>query len=273
MNDSTYFRRFALLAFAMLVTFSLPAWAQRTGGTGGTGGGATGFGGGGGGGAGGFGGGAGGAGGFGGQGGGGAGGNTFSGGGLSFSGTGAELTTGRSSAVNASNILSSYYANPYSVVSTQTTGSRTTVERANAPFGQPLYAISTGSAGRTNTAPRGTATIGGRRGTTGGSSFTGGEADFTIPGNTGSRYPHVATIVQFKTSTPAADQVLRDVRGIIDRSSSISSKGNIAVTVEGRNVILRGKVANQEERRHVEALLRLTPGVGDIRNELTAPDS
>jgi|GEM_PF-2565427 hypothetical protein len=252
-----------LLVPSIFLALTMPAWAQQGGFGGGGAGGAAGGGG--------FGGG-GGAGGAGGRApaGGNTGGNAFAGT-VGFTGTGAELSTGRSSAVNTSNIFSSYFANPYAVVSG--TIAKAGVERANAPFGQPLYTTTTGGArgARGATGARGTASIGGGRGGLGANS--GGEGDFTLPGMMGTRYPHVATVVQFKAPAPAADQLLAEVRGIIERSGSLPSKSGITVSVEGRDVILRGKVATDEERRLAGAILRLTPGLGDIRNELTAPDS
>lgn len=280
MSDSTQSRRILLLAGAVLWAISVPALAQQTGGMGGAtgmGGGTTGFGGGGTTGIGGGGGGTAGSGAAGGRAGAGAaaggtaGGNAF-GGSVGFTGTGAELTTGPSSAVQTSNIFSGYFANPYAIVSG--TLATSGVERANAPFGQPLY-TATSTANRGAAAQRGTATIAGGRARVGGAGVagtTGRQGDFTIPGNMGTRYPHIATVVAFKSPAPAADRLLSDVRATIDRSSSISSKAGISITAEGRNIILRGRVASDEERRHVEALLRLTPGLGEIRNELIAPD-
>jgi osmotically-inducible protein OsmY len=43
----------------------------------------------------------------------------------------------------------------------------------------------------------------------------------------------------------------------------------VAVQVDGRTVTLRGEVSSDDERRHVESLVRITPGVREIHNELT----
>jgi osmotically-inducible protein OsmY len=41
--------------------------------------------------------------------------------------------------------------------------------------------------------------------------------------------------------------------------------------MDGSTVVLRGSVRDDHERRLAEALVRLTPGVRAVRNELTAP--
>ena len=273
MNNHTQNLRRFLLVPAIFLALTIPAWAQQGGfGGGGAGGGGAGGAGGGGAGGGGFGGG-GGAGGAGGRApaGGNAGGNAFAGT-VGFTGTGAELSTGRSTVVNVSNIFSSYFANPYAVVS----GSIATagVERANAPFGQPLYTTTTGGArgARGATGARGTATI--SQSFNQNTTINIGPGDFTVPARVSSAvYPNIAFVLATKVPSPAADQLLAEVRSIIERSGSLPSKSGITVSVEGRDVILRGKVATDEERRLAGAILRLTPGLGDIRNELTAPDS
>jgi osmotically-inducible protein OsmY len=57
-------------------------------------------------------------------------------------------------------------------------------------------------------------------------------------------------------------------RGRVDRSTSLSRPGNIQVEVEGQTMILKGKVRSNDERRLAEGLIRLTPGMRAVRNEL-----
>jgi osmotically-inducible protein OsmY len=60
-----------------------------------------------------------------------------------------------------------------------------------------------------------------------------------------------------------------EVQRVIGRSERLPSRDNIRVELEGPAVVLRGTVADEHEARLAEALARLTPGVRDLRNELT----
>ena len=51
-------------------------------------------------------------------------------------------------------------------------------------------------------------------------------------------------------------------------SSRLKSKDSIRVASDGNVVILQGTVTNDHERRLAESLVRLTPGVRQVRNEL-----
>ena len=55
---------------------------------------------------------------------------------------------------------------------------------------------------------------------------------------------------------------------MIARSSSLASARSIQVLVDGGVVLLRGRVNDERERRLAENLVWLTPGVGEVRNEL-----
>jgi hypothetical protein len=54
----------------------------------------------------------------------------------------------------------------------------------------------------------------------------------------------------------------------IARTSSITVPANINVGVDGGTIVLRGQVASPDERRIAENVLRLAPGVTNLRNEL-----
>ena len=60
-----------------------------------------------------------------------------------------------------------------------------------------------------------------------------------------------------------------EVQGILTRSTSLSPNRDIRVAVEGPVVVLHGTVASEQDRRLAEGLVRLTPGVHEIRNEMT----
>jgi hypothetical protein len=75
-----------------------------------------------------------------------------------------------------------------------------------------------------------------------------------------------------KPGVPAYAGPLRrreDLERIIKRSSDLPSRDSIRVLTDGPSVILRGEVLSDHERLFAEALLRLEPGVRQIRNELT----
>jgi osmotically-inducible protein OsmY len=80
----------------------------------------------------------------------------------------------------------------------------------------------------------------------------------------------------YYTSNPEFDRPVRvnvqlrdNVRDAISRSTRISTPGQIQVQMDGPTVVLQGSVANERERRVVEAMVRMTPGVHSVRNELT----
>ena len=62
-----------------------------------------------------------------------------------------------------------------------------------------------------------------------------------------------------------------DLRLMIDGMSGIANpKGVQIITDADNNVTLRGSVKDSDEARFVEGLVRITPGVREITNELTA---
>jgi hypothetical protein len=269
MRQYTQFAQWVLTA-GLLLALTTTAWGQGYGGGGG-GGGGLGGGGGGGFGGGGLGGGGGGGlgGGMGGGLGGGMGGSSMSGlsgGGLSTSGLGqtsvslpgfssGTSTTGRtpsrsggSGSISNTNPFSSYYVNPLSM------GLGTTSGRGGGGFTSPLY-------GNTSTATTGTATLSGS-----------GYNSNTQVGGTSMGMNRQMYGVNMGTPAQAAGglvQARSDLQNVITRSSSLPSKGNIQVFMDGDVVVLRGTVQDDHERRLAEMLVRFTPGVRELRNELT----
>jgi osmotically-inducible protein OsmY len=63
-------------------------------------------------------------------------------------------------------------------------------------------------------------------------------------------------------------QIRTDLQDVLARSSRLKSRGSIQVASDGGVVVLRGTVPDDHERRHAESLVRLTPGVREVRNEL-----
>src|SRR5262249_57056053 len=63
-------------------------------------------------------------------------------------------------------------------------------------------------------------------------------------------------------------QARPELQQILARSSTLASKDGIGVVSNGETVILQGSVGSEFDRRMAEALLRMEPGVRQIRNEL-----
>ncbi|MBI3821800.1 MAG: BON domain-containing protein [Planctomycetes bacterium] len=58
------------------------------------------------------------------------------------------------------------------------------------------------------------------------------------------------------------------IKSALDRSTRIKSKAGVQVVVSGATVELRGQVASDTERLVIEGMVRMTPGVRDVLNEL-----
>ena len=177
--------------------------------------------------------------------------------------------------VSATNFLSQYYSNPtYLGGPNGEIGSTSNQSRSGSGFGQPSFGNVT--VGGVGTASSGYGVLGSSS-TIGGSRLGGygasGTAGITSSASVGASSPptniiHTATM-RNPVPAPAARAEFRpEVRAVIARSTALSTPGNIQVEVEGQTVILKGKVPNDEERRLAEGLIRLTPGVRMVRNEL-----
>lgn len=161
--------------------------------------------------------------------------------------------TARSS-LQTSNRFAGYYANP------MYQGSLTAANTAPGGFGIALYPATSGT---------GTVT-GGRAGATGLTNrglATNTQSGILIP------LPvQISYVAQMRFPTPpvATPKLQADLRGIINTGGLANPKG-VEVVVTGTDVTLRGTVKDDEEARLAEGLVRLTPGVGNITNELSYP--
>jgi hypothetical protein len=89
------------------------------------------------------------------------------------------------------------------------------------------------------------------------------------PGNTGyGRRPAYITQIAFPVRHFSSGQVQAELRNIIARSSALSQPDDIQVNMDGQAVVLKGEVTDNRERRLVESMMRLTPGVHEVRNQL-----
>jgi hypothetical protein len=64
-------------------------------------------------------------------------------------------------------------------------------------------------------------------------------------------------------------RLLAELRSTISRSTALSPNSNVRVSLVGDTALLQGVVADSQEARLAEGLIRVTPGVRDVRNELT----
>ncbi len=210
------------------------------------------------------------------------------------------------SALQASNAFNKYYANPYYQGRAGATTGGTAGSSSNTPggFGVALYGTTgtgTGTTGARNTTGGGTARTGGATGTTSG---FGGTTGFGATGTTGGRggaqqggfggttgarggqqggtqqnnglttgrqISYTATLKFAAPSIPVA-QMQTDLRGMIDTSSSIADAKGVNVTAgDGGVIVLKGNAKDEDEARLIENMIRLTPGVKDVKNELKFP--
>ena len=77
--------------------------------------------------------------------------------------------------------------------------------------------------------------------------------------------------LKFAAPVTTAPVMQAELRNIISSSDRISNPANVQIITDGRTVVLRGIVADRDEAKLIEGMIRLTPGVRTIRNELQYP--
>jgi hypothetical protein len=179
------------------------------------------------------------------------------------SGTSSNRTgSGGRQAVGSTTFLGPYYGNPLSLGIAGTNGTLPT----SPTFGSVLYTV-TGTTGGTG----GGSSYGGLAGATGSIGGTGTATATTLGASSIGvrRAPQYTTTLGFQPRFEPQVRVQANVQQYLARSERLPSRGDIRVEVDGPTVVLRGAVADEHERRLAEALARLTPGVRDLRNELS----
>jgi hypothetical protein len=87
---------------------------------------------------------------------------------------------------------------------------------------------------------------------------------------TGRNVAYTQTLRFVAPPPPTPTQLTTDLQSMISSSSGLSAAQGLQVTAGERGlVVLRGTVADADEARLVENMIRLTPGVRDVKNELT----
>ena len=187
------------------------------------------------------------------------GGNSFGGGAGATGGTtgfgGATGGRGTTTTPGSTSFLGAYYYNPYSfgMPTTNTTASNST-GTSQVAFGTALYRLT-----QTTT---GTASVN----TQNNNMANGLGVGFGIR-----RLPAYATTLKFAVPPPPPPpQVRADLQNMIAQTTQLDSRDAVRIVMDGTAVVLQGRVVDDDERRLVENMVRLTPGVNDVRNELTA---
>ena len=193
-------------------------------------------------------------------------GGSFSGGsnqGSSFSGgqsgnnnrTGRGGTSGTVVVPAAANPFGGTYYDPLSrgLVGGSTTGGTGSTKGS---FGKPLYA--TNSTGNATTS-------------TNSSSNQNNNASFNTLNvrRTPAYTTTLASDIPFRVPMPVG-KLQAQLHESIQNSSVLKDRGDIKVEVQDQVVVLSGQVANERQRKLVEGMIRLSPGVREVRNELVA---
>lgn len=182
-------------------------------------------------------------------------------------------------ALQKSNFLAGYYGNPY-----YQGNNPTNANVLPGGFGNATYPTTggTGGAGGNTYGTGGriggsgltginSSSFGGRGGGLGGigGQNSTNQSGILIPIQSQMSY---AAEMRFPTPPVAPTRLQTDLRSAIDGTSMIANSKTIEIITDVKNnVVLRGTVADADEARLVEGMVRLTPGVGYIQNNLTYP--
>jgi BON domain len=87
----------------------------------------------------------------------------------------------------------------------------------------------------------------------------------------GPRAPQYSTVLSdnLPIVVHATAELQTSVQAMIDRSTYIKNRDGIKITVSGNTVELSGQVTSERERRTIEGMVRMTPGVRGVDNGLT----
>ncbi len=141
----------------------------------------------------------------------------------------------------------------------------TTQARAGSTSG---FGGTTGATGGFGGATTGAA--GGRQGQQGGIG-TAGQNQQNNGLSTGRQISYTQAL-KFAAPPMAAPQMQSELRTMIDASASIADARGVSVTTEAGGIVtLQGTAKDEDEARLIEGMIRLTPGVRDVKNGLKYP--
>jgi hypothetical protein len=173
--------------------------------------------------------------------------------------------------VSASNFLAMYYANPYYQ---GVLANALTTSSPPGGFGAVLNGasgtggtIGSAAGGTTGGATAGRATTGGGKG---GATTNNNNSGIIFPIQVQMSYACIAD----KTIAPppiVPSQLQADLVAMIGRSKEVSNPATIQISAEANNVTIRGVAKDRDEARLVETMIRMTAGVGKVKNELAYP--
>jgi hypothetical protein len=172
------------------------------------------------------------------------------------------IGTNTRSATNSGSLWTPFAANPYAAGLTSGTTSR-----AAATFGQPLYNVTTTSVtttGGTAALSRGSA-LGGYGGL-GTGLGTSGTSNASVR-----RSPQYGATISFRYPRATNSRIQSEVANVLARSSALEASRGIQVEMRGNAIVLKGRAADAHDRKLAESLVRMTPGVHDVINEITLP--
>ncbi len=86
------------------------------------------------------------------------------------------------------------------------------------------------------------------------------------------RAPAYVTAIGFDAPRTLVDQsaLQTELQQLLQRSDSLKGRA-VEVLVQGSTVTLRGTLPSERQRRVAEGMVRLTPGVREVRNEIQVP--
>ncbi|HVS39389.1 MAG TPA: BON domain-containing protein [Gemmataceae bacterium] len=174
----------------------------------------------------------------------------------SSSGTGTNTGRGGTTQIGSTSFLGTTYGNPIAMGIGSATGTATTT---NTTFGNPIYNLNSST---------------GRSGGGSASVSTSGQQTSNAGYNV-RRLPGYATTIKIKDMPPppTAGAVQGELQAMLNQtlaqSSDLDRRDSIQVVMDGPTVVLKGRVADDDERVLVDNMVKLTQGVGQVRNELT----
>jgi hypothetical protein len=171
---------------------------------------------------------------------------------------------GSKNPTTSGDLFARYYVNPFAVGYSLASSSSS---QTNSAFGVPLYATLYPGTQITSPFSSTTASITSRP-----ASIVPGFAGSSTGIGTGlgvSTRPAAAytTVIGFKYRPTPSGEFLANLGDVLARSSDLADT-KIQLILDGPTVVLRGNVSDWEQRRLAENLLKLTPGVNGVKNEL-----
>ena len=95
------------------------------------------------------------------------------------------------------------------------------------------------------------------------------DASWRTSPSTPARAGKNASVVGFSSRATLPDPFSQRVTAIVQRTPQVRTLSPVRVDMNGEVATLRGRVATQQDRELAENLIRLEPGVSDVRNELS----